>query len=277
LSDLVRFGVHAPNFGVCGEIGTLTDLAREAEAAGWDGFFLWDHVLGDPAWREPMLDPTVALSAIAVVTARVRIGALVTAVPRRRPWKLARELTTLDHLSNGRLVFGVGLGWPADAEYEHFGEETDARLRARKLDEGLDIIVGLWSGEPFEFRGGTFQVQPTVFLPTPIQRPRPPIWVAAHWPNQGPIRRAARWDGVFPEKPGGARLSPAELHELVQDIAHRRTSGDSFDVVVAGSLDEVTPSELRAYQQAGATWWLHPVFGQSLEEARRRLSAGPTQ
>jgi alkanesulfonate monooxygenase SsuD/methylene tetrahydromethanopterin reductase-like flavin-dependent oxidoreductase (luciferase family) len=150
----MRFGLHLANFGpVGGDPRLLATLATEAESAGWDGFFLWDHILGDPAWREPMIDPWIGLAAIATATRRLRLGALVTPVPRRRPWHLARETTTLDHLSGGRLVVGVGLGNPPDAEFEHFGEDGDARRRARRLDEGLAILDGLWSGRPSRFDG----------------------------------------------------------------------------------------------------------------------------
>jgi hypothetical protein len=214
----MRFGLHLPNFEVGGDPHALADLAAQAEAAGWDGFFLWDHILGDPAWRTPMLDPWIALAAVASATSRLRLGALVTAVPRRRPWQLARETATLDLLSGGRLVVGVGLGNPPGAEFEHFGEDGDARRRARRLDEGLVILNGLWSGEPFGFNGEEYRMRETVFLPTPVQRPRPPIWVAAHWPARAPLRRAARWDGVFPEHADGRRLSPSELGELLEYV-----------------------------------------------------------
>jgi alkanesulfonate monooxygenase SsuD/methylene tetrahydromethanopterin reductase-like flavin-dependent oxidoreductase (luciferase family) len=271
----MRFGLHLPNFGPVGDPRTLATLAAEAEARGWDGFFLWDHVLGDPEWREPMVDPWVALSAVACATATIRLGALVTAVPRRRPWHLARETTTLDHLSDGRLVVGVGLGFPADAEFEHFGEDGDARRRARQLDEGLAILAGLWSGEPFSFEGSEYRIRETVFLPTPAQRPRPPVWVAAHWPNRAPVRRAARWDGIFPEHAGGARLSPEEISTLVRDVAEHRQPGP-FDIVVGGRSRDLGDRELAAYASAGLTWWLEGIQpGEPLADVRSRIAAGP--
>jgi alkanesulfonate monooxygenase SsuD/methylene tetrahydromethanopterin reductase-like flavin-dependent oxidoreductase (luciferase family) len=272
----MRFGLHLPNFEVGGDPHALADLAAQAEAAGWDGFFLWDHILGDPAWRTPMLDPWIALAAVASATSRLRLGALVTAVPRRRPWQLARETATLDLLSGGRLVVGVGLGNPPGAEFEHFGEDGDARRRARRLDEGLVILNGLWSGEPFGFNGEEYRMRETVFLPTPVQRPRPPIWVAAHWPARAPLRRAARWDGVFPEHADGRRLSPSELGELLEYVRGRREGADAFDVVVAGRLDGVAGAELAAYAAAGLTWWLEAVMpNDALTDVRRRIAIGP--
>jgi len=272
----MRFGLHLPNFGPVGDPKLLASLAAEAESTGWEGFFLWDHVLGDAAWREQMVDPWIALAAVASATQSIRLGALVTAVPRRRPWHLARETATLDRLSDGRLVVGVGLGFPADAEFAHFGEEGAAQVRARRLDEGLAIMAGLWSGEPFAFEGTEYRIRETVFLPTPVQRPRPPIWVAAHWPNRAPLRRAARWDGVFPEHAGGGRLSPAELHELLAYIKQERRGTEPFDVVIAGLSKELAGEELADYAAAGATWWLESISpNDSVDEVRRRIATDP--
>jgi alkanesulfonate monooxygenase SsuD/methylene tetrahydromethanopterin reductase-like flavin-dependent oxidoreductase (luciferase family) len=271
----MRFGVHIANFGSFGDPAVLAALAAEAEAAGWNGFFVWDHVLGDPSWRTPMVDPWISLAAIATATKQIRLGALVTAVPRRRPWQLARETTTLDHLSGGRLVVGVGLGNPPEAEFEHFGEDGDIRRRARRLDEGLAILDGLWSGEPFAFDGEEYHIGETVFLPPPIQRPRPPVWVAVHGTNRGPVRRAARWDGAFPEDPSGRRLSPDEVTALLDRITEQREGAGPYDVVIAGQSRELTDGELAAYQAAGVTWWLEGIWPDvSLDEARERIKAG---
>src|SRR5919202_2140498 len=158
----MRYGVTVPNFGECFDPRTLAEMAREAEAAGWDGFFLWDHVQFMPT---PTVDPWVALAAIALATERVRIGPLVTPLPRRRPVKLARETVSLDHLSNGRLVLGVGIGDPVQWEFGWFGEPTEAKHRGAMLDEGLAILDGLWSGEPFAFSGAHSRLERMRFLP----------------------------------------------------------------------------------------------------------------
>jgi len=278
----MRFGLHLPNFGAVGDPTTLAGLAADAEAAGWDGFFIWDHILGDPTWRAPMVDPWVSLAAIATATERIRLGALVTAVPRRRPWQLARETTTLDRLSDGRLVVGVGMGFPPEAEFEHFGEDGDRKVHARRLDEGLEILKGLWSGEPFAFEGEHYKIRETVFLPTPVQRPHPPVWVAAHLPDDRlaprPLRRAARWDGVFPELVKGGRLTPARVTELLGYIREHRAAAGPFDVVIGGRSGDLREGQLEEYRNAGITWWLESSSPEmSLDDIRARIQRGPEQ
>jgi alkanesulfonate monooxygenase SsuD/methylene tetrahydromethanopterin reductase-like flavin-dependent oxidoreductase (luciferase family) len=269
----LQFGVIIPNFGEYFDPRTLAALARDAEEAGWDGFFLWDHVV---AWPTPMVDPWIALSAIALATDRIRLGPLVTPLPRRRPTKLARETVSLDHLSGGRLILGVGIG-AGPWEWEYLGEESDLRVRGAMLDEGLDLLTKLWSGEPVLHDGRfyTFQgdggpddpeIAPTPFLPPPVQRPRIPIWVAGAWPNRPPFRRAARWDGVVPIGRGGdfiAYLSPAEIGEVVAYVRRHRTGEAPFDVVATGhtvgdNRDE-DAAVVRPYAAAGATWWIEDI------------------
>lgn len=232
--------------------------------------------MSDPDLRAPMVDPWIALAAVVTATTTIRLGALVTAVPRRRPWLLARETTTLDHLSGGRLVVGVCLGNPAGAEFDHFGEDGETRCRAVRLDEGLTILDGLWSGQPFAFSGAECAIRETLFVPTPVQRPRPPVWVAVHGSNRRPVRRAARWDGAFPEHPDGRRLSPAEMTELLAEIAAHRERTGPFDAVIAGSSASLAAGELEAYADAGATWWLEGVSpNDSLADVRARIAGGP--
>jgi alkanesulfonate monooxygenase SsuD/methylene tetrahydromethanopterin reductase-like flavin-dependent oxidoreductase (luciferase family) len=293
----VRFGVTVPNFGPYFDPRLLATLARDAERVGWDGFFLWDHTI---AWPAPMVDPWVALSAIAVATEQVRLGPLVTPLPRRRPTKLAREVISLDHLSNGRLVLGVGIG-AGPWEWEYLGEETDLRTRGEMLDEALDLVTNLWSGEPvrhdgrfYTFRGdggpGDPAAAPTPFLPTPVQRPRIPIWVAGTWPGRAPFRRAARWDGVVPTAHGDGvvnYLSPQQVRELVDFIGPVRVAEGPFDVVVAGHTDADGPSGslVQTYADAGATWWLEDIspwpFGWRregpwpVERMNDRIRSGP--
>jgi len=194
----MQCGVYVPNFGAFGSARTLADVAADAEAAGWDGVFIWDHIARP--FSTDLVDPWVALAAIALRTTRVRIGALVTPLPRRRPWKVARETVSLDRLSTGRLVFGVGSGSPGgrDVEWASFGEALDGAARGAMLDEALAVLTRLWSGERVSFAGRHYHVRSAQFRPTPLQSPRIPIWVAATWPHQPPLRRAARWDGVFP-------------------------------------------------------------------------------
>ena len=250
----MRFGISVPNIG---DLDALIGLGIEADRAGWDGFFLWDHMRFMREFPVPVFDPWVALGAIATRTERIRIGTMVTPVARRRPWKLARETVTLDHLSGGRVILGVGLGYPPDADFELLGEDPDDRVRAGKLDEGLAVLTRLWSGEPFDFEGEHLHVRETQFLPTPVQRPRIPIWVAGMWPNRAPFRRAARFDGVVPiavdERGMPASLDPETLREVVAYVREHRKVDEPFEVVHGGLAD---PCAIRASEAAGATWYL---------------------
>src|SRR5215469_503204 len=276
----MRFGIDTPQFGLYANPITLATLAREAEDSGWDGFFIWDHIQVN--WPDPVADPWIALAAIAVATERIRIGALVTPIARRHPWKLARETVTLDHLSNGRLVMGAGLGLDVFGELSAFGVSTDDRVRAEMLDEGLQILNGLWSGEKFSFAGQYYQVKETQFLPPPIQQPRIPIWLAGTWPRKRPFRRAARYDGVIPigsdiEK----ALTPEDIGAIAAFVRANRTGQAPFDIVHSGVTSGISGSAdadvLAPYASAGATWWLEAVWPwkQSFEEFRSRIRKGP--
>ncbi|HEV8452724.1 MAG TPA: LLM class flavin-dependent oxidoreductase [Gaiellales bacterium] len=274
-------GIHVPSIGEYADPQLLVQLATAAEQAGWEGFFIWDHMLVDAQSPPPVVDPWVTLGAVAAATKTVWIGAMVTAISRRRPWKLAREIATLDVLSGGRVVFGAGLGVPQDAEFEVFGDEGDARVRAEYLDEGLQIIRGLLSGEPFSHEGKHFKIAEVCFTPKPVGPV--PIWIAGNWPNSKPFRRAARWDGVMPEKVGGRLLDPEDVRDLVEFIEAQRRRLDTnkaFDVVIGGFTEfnrAHAADRVRLYQEAGATWWLerlHPDRG-ALDKNLRRIEQGP--
>ncbi|MDQ4076584.1 MAG: LLM class flavin-dependent oxidoreductase [Chloroflexota bacterium] len=278
------YGIHVQNSGEYGDPRLLAELARDAEQAGWDGFFIWDHLVYALNQTVPVADPVVALAAIAGSTHRVRFGPLVTPLARRRPWKLARETVSLDTLSNGRFVLGVGLGEPADVEFSRFGEEADAKVRAGKLDESLDILSGLWTGEAFRYRGAHYRVEEVTFLPSPVQSPRIPIWVAGEWPNKPPFRRAARWDGIFPSKRGVAvdeMMSPGDLEEIVRFIKQERSVDDPFVVALGGYTPAHDQRKAVAivdpYIDVGLTWWLEGInsLRGSMGEARERIRQGP--
>ena len=272
----MKFGVFFPNYGEYFDPRTLAELAYEAEASGWDGFFIADHM--SLAMTDGFADPWVALAAIATRTERVRIGPMVTPLPRRRPWKLARESVSLDLLSNGRLILGVGLGWPHDTEFERFGEPGDPKVRAQMLDEGLDVLAGLWSGEPFSYEGEHYRLEEMTFLPRPVQSPRIPVWVAGGWPRPGPLRRALRWDGYFPEN-----TTPADVREVVKYVTAHRSGDTPFDIAFGNRrrIDESAKQmeEIAAYAEAGLTWWMQrlgPWYG-SFEESRARVRQGPPE
>jgi alkanesulfonate monooxygenase SsuD/methylene tetrahydromethanopterin reductase-like flavin-dependent oxidoreductase (luciferase family) len=257
----MQFGLIVQTIGILGYAQPLVRLARDAEAAGWDGFFIWDVFGGDAQAPTPVVDSWIALAAIAATTERIRIGPMVTPLPRRRPWKLAREAVSLDHLSGGRLILGVGIGHQP-SEFSRFGEEADARVRGRMLDEGLEVLTGLWSGEPFSFSGEHYQVERALLLPRPLQQPRIPIWVGGTWPRKPPFRRSARWDGVFPTSPHG-NLTLEELHDIRAFIRQHRPTDVPFDMMVGGDVpidDPVKAREiLTAYAAAGVTWWIEGV------------------
>ena len=281
----VHGAVGLPNVGDYGDPLLLVELARAAEAAGWAGAFVWDHVAyREPGW--PVADPYVTVAAIAAQTERIRLGVLVSAVARRRPSKLARELASLDVLSGGRLVVGAGLGSQGEEEFAAFGEDPDPKVRARKLDEGLAVLDGLWRGEPFSYEGEHVRVRDALpFLPRPLQRPRPPVWVAGRWPAPRPFRRAARWDGVFPTFAGVPRdgmPSPEQLAEVVAFTREVRADAGiaadlPYDVVLEGVSDGPDAARVAPYEQAGLTWWVEKLgwFRGPLEQMRARIEAGP--
>ena len=279
-------GLYLPNFGSWGDPTAMVNLATDAEASGWDGFFIWDHIGG---FENAMVDPWVALGAVAQATSTITIGTTVTPVPRRRPQKLARETSTVDRLSGGRFVFGVGSGEGAP-EFDSMGENTVHKERGAMLDEALDVITELWTGESVNHRGAYYTVEGARFAPTPVQKPRIPIWVGGFWPYKRPMRRAARWDGVMPL----LRLSDGEseaeaLRACVDYISSHRETTAPFDVVYSG----VTPGDdpTRAAEivgplaDAGATWWLEAIapyrydegFAEpwNTEKLRERVLRGP--
>lgn len=272
----LKFGLDFPINGDYADPRLLAELAYEAEAAGWDGVFLYDQVATDEP--EPLIDPWLALMAMALRTSRVRLGTLVTPLARRRPWKVARETGTLDAVSGGRLVLGVGLG-SGETEFDHLGEEPDAKRRAEILDESLAVLQGLWSGAPFKFEGRHHKVQTAGFLPRPVQQPRIPVWVAGIWPNQAPIRRAARWDGVFPHFRGGM-ITPEALRGVVALVRAGRADGSPFEVIIrnkaAGQDAAARAESIRALAAEGLTWWLEGVeTSPTLELMRARIRQGP--
>ena len=230
----MKFGIDVPIFGPYGDARALIDLARDAEQAGWDGFFIWDQITGFGA--DNVVDTQVALTAIAMSTERVRLGILITPLARRRPAKYAREALSIDHLSNGRLICGVGVG-NSKEEFADLGDDEDAKTRAEMVEEALQVITGLWSQQPFSFEGKYYHIEDAKFLPKPVQQPRIPIWMGGTWPLKAPMRRAAQWDGVFPlwrEQSPGKMMPPEEFVKLIAFIKSERNSDAPFDVIHGG-------------------------------------------
>ncbi|HZC04319.1 MAG TPA: LLM class flavin-dependent oxidoreductase [Ktedonobacterales bacterium] len=275
----MRFAINVPNFGAVGDARLLSELAREAEDNGWDGFFLWDHIGADWGPDNTFADPWIALTAIAMATDRISMGTLVTPLPRRRPWKVARETATLDRLSRGRLVLGVGIGSDSGQEYSCYGEPPDDKSHGAMLDEALDVITGLWTGEPLTYEGVHYQIHGARYLPTPAQHPRIPVWVAAVWPNKKPFRRAARWDGLCPLV-NNQQMTPDELRDAMAYLRPLLTPGKPFDVLAYGGTPGAdTAAEIAkvaAYRDAGATWWQEGMApDDSVDYVRGRIRRGP--
>jgi alkanesulfonate monooxygenase SsuD/methylene tetrahydromethanopterin reductase-like flavin-dependent oxidoreductase (luciferase family) len=221
----------------------------------------------------------VTLTAIAGATSRLRIGALVTALPRRRPWQLARETVALDHFSGGRLVVGAGIGGDWWREYSAVGEPADKKAHGAMLDESLDILTGLWSGTPVTYDGTYYKLQDAHFLPASRQTPRIPIWVAGVWPGTRPFRRAARWDGIFPIGRFGD-LSPSDIRDMRAYIDAHRTATTPFEVVFGGRANDLPAAERGAhvggYADAGVTWWLESVWPDvTLSDVQVIIQNGP--
>jgi alkanesulfonate monooxygenase SsuD/methylene tetrahydromethanopterin reductase-like flavin-dependent oxidoreductase (luciferase family) len=265
----VRHGLFFPPFDALADPRLLARLAAEAEEAGWDGVFLWDHMLYTPP-VERILDPWICLAAMATTTHRVLLGPMVTPLARRRPAVVARQAVTLDLLSGGRLVLGFGLGDDGGlGEMTRFGEEVTPAGRAERLDEGLEVLRSLLSGDPVEHRGPHYTAAGVTFRPRPHRPEGIPIWLGARWPNRAPVRRAARYDGVFaiqitdPDQVGGLKQMAAQAGA---DLEH-------FDVVV-----QATPADdPKPWADAGVTWWLTQLgpYGLEVDEVRRIVAAGP--
>lgn len=273
----MKFGFVLP-YGDASAAGQLAELA---ENCGWDGFFVWEPIWGFDAW--------IQLAAAAMRTKRIRLGTMISPISRMRPWKLASETVTLDHLSGGRLILSVGLG-AIETGFAEFGEVTSRRIRAELMDECLDILTGLWKGQPFSYQGQHYQVQPVDFYPppAPLQQPRIPIWVVGAWPRNKSMRRVLKFDGILPNKlqPDGTQttIEPEDIRQIKAWIENHRQQQGQFDIVVEG----VTPAKNKKkarnlvlpWAKAGATWWIEALWSQSgveqdLETVRSRIEDGP--
>ncbi|MGF1425053.1 LLM class flavin-dependent oxidoreductase [Kitasatospora sp. LaBMicrA B282] len=290
----MQHGLLLPNVGYYADPSRLVEFAVRAEEAGWDGVFLWDHLMMSRELRLPAVDAWTVVTGILTRTSRLRSGPLVTPLARRRPWKVARETVTLDHLSEGRLVLGVGLGADADLDFAAFGEAGGLRTRASKVDEALQVIASLWRGSEFSHTGEHYRVDRATFLPEPRStsgrgEPGVPIWAAATWPasRPGALLRAARQDGIVPMVRGhGGHLRGPDAVELADILARLATlapqeaSVRTRDVV---AIDSVTPGDGAAHERSaalaevGATWRLEAFdpWRRSPKELTAWLDHGP--
>jgi len=269
----MKYGFVLPN----GDARMAAEVSRAGEAAGWDGFFVWEPVWGIDAW--------VSLTAAAMVTQRIRLGTMITPVSRMRPWKLASETATLDNLSGGRVILSVGLG-ALDSGFAAFGEVLDRRTRAELLDEGLDILTGLWRGQPFSYEGTHYKIQPTAFMvpPPPVQQPRIPIWVVGAWNRPKSMARALRYDGILPNPmtPEGdhRELTADDVRDIATYVTAYRVQTTPFDIVVEGTTPGNKPNKaaetVRGWAGAGATWWIEALWdAPDAAAVRKRVEQGP--
>ena len=273
----MKYGFVLPS----GNARTAADFAYDAEQAGWDGFFVWEPLWGIDAW--------VSLTAAAMRTERIRLGTLLSPISRMRPWKLASETTTLDNLSNGRVILSVGLG-AIDSGFAAFGEVTDRKTRAELLDEGLDILTGLWRGQPFRYSGRHYTIEPTKFQPPPppVQKPRIPIWIVGAWPRMKSMRRVLRYDGLLPNvmsKTGRhVQATPDDIRDMKAFVEANRVETTPFDIIVEGdtpgSNQKKAAAVVRPWADAGATWWMEAMWNKprseiGLKTVHKRILQGP--
>ncbi|MGW4099731.1 LLM class flavin-dependent oxidoreductase [Mycobacterium sp. NPDC004974] len=261
----MHHAIYVPLFGALSDPSAIADIAAAAEQSGWDGLFVWDHVLSPVEGRWEIADPWIALAAAAMVTDRIRLGPMVTPLPRRRVLKLARETVTLDRLSRGRLILGLGTGGDIAREYSAFGEDCDAHRLSRVLDDGTAVLTALWAGETVTSQGAVV-VEDVAAIPAPVQRPRIPLWFGTARTAGRPIDRAARYDGIFPLGADAARV--AGIAEAIEQV---RGSREGFDIAVAARPGD----DLDGLTAAGATWALHAFWpGHRPDQVLRVIGRG---
>lgn len=253
------------------------ELAVEIEEAGWDAAFGWETVYG--------IDPWVLLGGMAARTNRIRLGTLLTPLSRRRPWKLASELVTLDLVSDGRATLCSGLG-AVDTGFADVGEQTDRRTRAELVDEGLALLEQFWSGKPFEHHGKHYDVtwSAPMGAVVPVQQPRIPIWNVTLMGAPASMRRAARWDGILPNirTPENEWRTPGpdDLPALRAELERYGADLTTFDIAIEGTTplgDRAALDNVAALAANGATWWIESMWETpgGIPAVRERIAAGP--
>ena len=256
----------------------LVELGVEAEAAGWDGVFVSDSL---PYESYP--DPWVLLAGLASRTDDVRLGTWVVPVPRREPWQIAQEVATLDRLSGGRVVLGVGLGNADD--YDAYGTPYDPPVLGERFDEALEVVAELWSGDPIDHDGEHFTLEGAEVQPTPVQEPRVPILAGCWWPNKKPLHRGARWDGIMPfwvsltadeAGPHGEEATGSPEEELRAVVEYYRSiTDDPGDIVVPTVPTDDPAAYVETCESLGVTWVLATDVDPATDEGRARVEAGP--
>ena len=252
----MKCGISIANFGVSSKPQDYAKLAKTVEEAGWDGVFVSDSFNPFDFYS----DPWTVLASISSQTDQLTLGTWLTPVPAQQPWRLARSAATLDQLSNGRLLLGVGLGTPDD--YKTYEGEYKPKALGRKYDEALEIITRLWSGEEVFFSGEFFTVNGGKLSVLPVQKPRIPIVMGCWWPHKKPFRRAANWDGIMPAWPAmypgvvgpqGEKATDTYEGELRALIRYYRglTGYESREIILPAGHENL---RLDLFRELGATW-----------------------
>ncbi|MCC6601800.1 MAG: LLM class flavin-dependent oxidoreductase [Anaerolineae bacterium] len=274
----LKFGLALPY----NKVRAVPDWAQQAEISGWDGCFL-----GDAIWCE---DPMIGLAAAALSTSRIRLGTMITPAPLRHPWKIASESLALDRLSDGRLILGLGagavwMGWHAFPDVP-----TDSKSRAALLDETIDILTRLYQRQPFDYDGQQFHLKLTAldelhYPPPPVQQPRIPLWVPGLWPRPQSMARVLKGDGLLVEKVDGdgrpTTPTPADVREMKAYVDANRSLGTPFDIIMNGSVKDLAPAAQQetvlAWQDAGVTWWIEGLWGDTDDVVTEVIRRGPPQ
>lgn len=271
----VKFGLYLPPFGPLGDSRALVEMACAAERAGWDGFFLWDHIDSDGTW--PVADPWTCFGAIAQATERIFFGPMINPLPRRRPWVVARQTATLSQLSGGRLIYGAGLGTDEFGDFSHYGEQTSSAARSEMFGEAMGIVRSMWAGEGGRHDGAHYHV--TLPEAEPVKHPIP-VWIASSAGGPMAARRAAEADGIFPN-PADRELTAEDVSKVVKAVrAAGRPADKPFEVAIRGDASPAWPSgshvDLRGLADAGMTWWLESMIHfDPLELSMQVAEAGP--
>ena len=267
-----------------GDARDAAELAVIAEEHGWDGFFVWESIWGIDAW--------VMLGAAAMTTERIRLGTMLTPLPRRKPWDVAGQVSTVDNLSNGRVILSVGLGVTGEDRFWLFEQDPGRKVRAELMDESLEMLPFLWRDQPFEYSGKHYTARRIPELmppapPPPVQQPRVPTWVVGGWPRPKSMRRAALQDGWLPAYVGDGEVTPEVVAQGVEWIREEREKHgltmDGYDVAAEGMTHAEDPNAaatVRPWADAGATWWIDADWSSMdpvavRQAAERRLKAGP--
>jgi alkanesulfonate monooxygenase SsuD/methylene tetrahydromethanopterin reductase-like flavin-dependent oxidoreductase (luciferase family) len=268
----MKFGIEVVPIGPYSDPRNVVELAKAADAVGWEAIWVWDHVL----FPYGIGDPWITLAAVAEVTSHLHLCTGISPIPRYRPHLLARLLAGLDILSQGRVIFGTGLGVASD--FKPFGEEVNDKIHAEMTDEGLEVLTKMLSGNEFSYAGKYYSANTVQLIPAAIQKPRIPIWIGGD--SLAALRRAARWDGWIINTINEQQeitKPPEQIAFQASYIQNQRQTMGSFDIAVDGISNTNESGLAKEYEHAGATWWFESVFGTrgSLDEMLKRVKAGP--